>query len=373
MKAEILNFAAIDPYVETHIPSPKEVVLRGKDMVQWGEGNAYPDYLLELSRSCSTLGSIIAGTTDYIVGDEQTIRPLVDSYAPGQMNTKGDTIRSQVEALAKDWGIYGGFALQVIRSASGAVVEVYYCDIRHLRSNKNNSVFYYSEKWAQGKKDAVVYPAFMPIDPARWKELTPDEKARSLSSILLVKRPGSEVYPVPIFGPAVKACETERCIDSYHLNSINNGFAPSAVINFNNGLPTDEQKEEIEKDVTEKFTGHQNAGRVMLSWNNGKDNATTIETLKSEDFGDKYTALAKHTRQQIFTAFRANPNLFGIPTENLGFSQEEYESAFKLYNRTAVRPVQDKICEAYERIYGQPGVLTITPFTLDTQGERRVS
>jgi hypothetical protein len=69
--------------------------------------------------------------------------------------------------------------------------------------------------------------------------------------------------------------------------------------------------------------------------------------------------------QRIFTGFRANPNLFGIPTENLGFSSEEYESAFRLFNRTHVRPIQKKIADAYDKIYGQKGVLTIVPFSMD--------
>jgi len=92
-----------------------------------------------------------------------------------------------------------------------------------------------------------------------------------------------------------------------------------------------------------------------------------------ENFGERYEALSKHIRQQIFTAFRANPNLFGIPTENLGFSQEEYQSAFKLYNRTMVRPIQRKICDAFDYIFGQPGMLTITPFSLEDGADANVN
>ena len=110
----------------------------------------------------------------------------------------------------------------------------------------------------------------------------------------------------------------------------------------------------------------------MFSWNPDRTNATTITEPKVDNFGDRYLALSKHTRQQIFTAFRANPNLFGIPTENLGFSQEEYESAFRLYNRTMVRPIQRKICDAFDKILGHPGSLTITPFSLNEGAETNV-
>ena len=357
-------FAALDPYIEKHTISPKETILRGKDIVQWGDRNIYPEYLLELSKTSPTLRSIINGTTDFIIGDAQTIQPLRD-YRPGIMNKRGDTIREQVEDIARDWELYGGLCLQVIRDATGRVAEIYHIPIRFIRSNKENSVFYYSEKWGEFRQDAIIYPAFLPGLDEKWAFLDDAERQRHASSIVFVKNDRSQVYPFPLCGAAIKACETERCIGEFHLNGICNGFVASAIVNFNNGETTDEIKEEIEKDFTEKFSGQSNAGRIVFSWNDDRTHATTFDIPKGEDFGEKYQALEKSTRQQIFTAFRANPNLFGIPTENLGFSKEEYASSFRLYNRTCVRPVQRIICDTYDRIYGQTGVLSSTPFSLD--------
>ena len=368
-----VSFLALDPYLERAIPAPVEKRVQGKDMISWGQDNKYPEFLLSLYRGSSTLQSIINGTRDFIVGDSITIAALPETkYAAGVMNTKGDTIRDLVSACATDAKTFGGFALQVIRSTAGKVVEVYACPMRWLRSNKENSVFYYSEKWAKpGSNKVVIYPAFFPFTDAEWAALQPEEKERHYTSILFVKTHGMDTYPSPEYEGAIKACATEMAIDDYHLNAINNGFVSSLIVNFNNGIPDDETKEEIEKDFNEKFTGSQNAGRVMFSWNADRTNAVTITEPKIDNFGERYEALAKHTRQQIFTSFRANPNLFGIPTENLGFSEEEYDSAFRLYNRTAVRPVQRVICEAFERIYGQPNVITIAPFTLDGSGAEK--
>ena len=368
-----VTFAAIDPYVETNIVAPTEKRQMGREWVDWGERNIYPDYLLGLSRETSTLRSIITGTADFIAGDSVSILPLTDKYMPGQMNRRGDQIASQVRDLAVDFETYGGFALQVIRSITGEVVEIHYLDIRFLRSNKENTVFYYSEKWKEGRKQIVEYPAFYPYTMESWAQLDEKQRKDAASSVLYVKNCHTQVYPIPVYCAAVKACETERCIDDFHLNSINNSFVSSMVVNFNNGIPSDEVKEEIERNLNEKFSGHQNAGRILISWNESRDSQTTITSPKVEDFGARYDALAKHVRQEIFTAFRANPNLFGIPTENLGFSQEEYESAFKLYNRTHVKPVQQLICDAYDRIYGKTGVLTIKPFSLEGEAEKNVN
>lgn len=360
-----ISFAAIDQYVESNMVSAREKVINGKNYVEWGDGNGYPDYLLDLYNSVPTLRTIINGNVDYIAGDDVTILPLRASLEEGAMNLRGDIIAEQVRDLARDYEMYGGFALQIIRGRDGMPSEVFYVDMRFLRMNKECDTFYYCEEWSRsGKKKVLVYPKFIDLSE-KWASLSDEEKGRHASSILFVKNVRTQTYPAPLYAASVKACEIERCIDDFHLNAINNGFVSSCIVNFNNGIPTPEIQEEIEDNFNDKFSGHQNAGRIIFSWNNSKDSATTFEQLNVEDFGEKYQSLAKHSRQQMFTAFRANPNLFGIPTESLGFSSEEYESAFRLYNRTQIRPVQRLIADAYDKIYGQKGVLTIVPFSID--------
>ena len=367
------SFAAIDSYVETNIVLPTEKVISGRDMVQWGTKNVYPDYLLDLYNNVPTLRSIINGNIDYVAGDEISIVPLQEEYTNQQMNRRGDTIREQVKDIAKDFEIYGGFALQVIRNLAGEVAEIYYIDMRFLRTNKEGNVFYYSEKWNKGgRTDVIIYPAFMPnLD---WESLTDEEKNRHASSILFVKNVHTQVYPAPLYAASVKACEIERQIDDFHLSDINNHFVSSAIINFNNGDPGDEMKKEVEATLNEKFSGAVNGGRIMCSWNKNRESATDIREFKVEDFGERYKSLSQHSRTQIFTAFRAIPLLFGLTSEaNTGFSTDEFEQSFKLYNRTQIKPVQDMICGAYERIYGQSGVLTIKPFSLSGETEKIVN
>lgn len=370
-KKSNISFAAINPYAESNIITPKETKCTGKEYVEWGDGNQYPEYLQALYDNVPTLKSIIDGCVDYAVGDGVSILPLTDTLPNGVMNLKGDTIVEQVRDVSFDCFFAGGLALQVIRNGYGDPVETHYIDMRFLRANKECTVFYYSENWGKGgKKDVIVYPVFMPnLD---WNALTDEERNRHASSILYVKKSHKKTYPVPCYAAAIKACEIERCVDDFHLNAINNGFTGSYIINFNNGVPEDNIKEEIEDSFNEKFSGHENAGRIGFSWNPNKESATTIEKVDVEDFGEKYKSLEANSRQKIFTAFRANPNLFGIPTESLGFSQEEYESAFRLFNRTMIRPIQTMIADAYDKIYGKTGVLTIKPFTLDESVTEKV-
>ena len=327
-----VSFAALDPYIESNIVSPKETLIHGKDMVEWGDGNMYPDYLISLTETVPTLRSIINGTVDFIAGDNVTINPLNPLWPIGQMNGRGDMISEQVEDIARDQMTFGGFALQVIRGRDGRVAEIYHLPMRFLRANKECDVFYYCEDWQKrGRKDTIVYPAFIPGLEEKWFELDDEARNSHASSVLYVKTDHTHTYPVPVYGASVKACETERMIDDYHLNSVANGFNPS-----------------------------------------NKESATTFEVPNITDFGEKYKALAETCRERIFTAFRAYPNIFGLSTAT-GFSIEEFDSAFKLYNRTMVRPVQRMIADAYEKIYGQKGVLNITPFSLDGTNEQTVN
>ena len=367
-----ISFAAIDPYIDTNIILPVEKFVSAKDLMEWGTRNSYPDYLLDLYNNVPTLRAIINGNIDFIAGDDVSILPLTQHLPNGIMNNRGDYIREQIKDIAKDYEIYGGFALQIIRNLIGEVAEVYYIDMRFLRTNKEGNVFYYCEDWSKSvRKDVVVYPAFMPN--LNWDALDDEARNRNASSILYVKNVHTQVYPAPLYAASIKACEIERLIDDFHLSDINNHFVSSAIINFNNGIPDDEVKEQIEREFTEKFCGASNGGRTAFSWNPNKESATDIVEFEVKDFGERYKSLSDHSRQQIFTAFRANPNLFGIPTEGNGFANEQYAESFKLYNRTQIKPVQRMIADAYDKIYGQPKVLTIVPFSMDGESEGNVN
>lgn len=354
------SFSAIDSYIERNIVSPIEKKCNGRNIIEWGDNNAYPEYLLGLYETVPTLRSIISGCVDYICGDG------IEASAYLVSLMKNETPDYQVSGEGFDLITYGGFALQVNRDLTGRVAEILYIDTRFLRSNKDNSVLYYSERWNElGRKDAIEYPAFRRDIADRWPSLTDEERARNMSSIYYYKDTRSKTYPAPLYAAAVKACETERQIDDFHLSDLENHFSSSAMICFNNGVPTTEQKSEIEKNVREKFCGSANGGRILLSWADSKETNAEIKEFKMEDFGERYEALSGHCRRQIFTSFRAIPLLFGLTSEaNTGFSTDEFEQAFKLFNRTVIKPRQDAIRRAYADIIGEDALI-IKPFNLN--------
>lgn len=352
-KAQLFQFSAINKVLDSLVPTPSEKNVTGNKYVSWGERNDYPEYLWSLYNDVTTLKTVVEGIVDYVAGNSIMVNNPKFSE---KVNQKGDTITDLIKNITRDYLIYGGFAINVIRNNAGEVAELFWLDMRHIRTDADNQAFWYSKEWAKkwgrtGK--ALVLPKFIP-----------DAKTVA-SSVFFVRNAGSTVYPIPRYSGAIKCCEIERQIDQLHLSGLSNGFMPSFLISFNNGIPDDESKAQIEKEIYEKFVSTDNAGRVLLSFSNGKDNATTIEAIKVEDFGEKYKAAATRSREQIYAAFRAIPALFGIMSESTGFNEQEFEQAYKLFNKTVVRPLQIGTVDTFDKILGMKGSITMDPFSLN--------
>ena len=138
----------------------------------------------------------------------------------------------------------------------------------------------------------------------------------------------------------------------------------SKLISFNNGVPSDEQKAEIESDLNEKFSGAENAARVMISFSDSKENAPEIMDLGTDSFADRYNTLAKRNKEEIYCAFRCTPLLVGLVSESNGFATSEYSDSFKLFNKTVISPLQQSIINAFDKIFAIKGSITIQPFTI---------
>lgn len=341
---EKLQFAAIDPFGVINYKEPKETYLdKENSVVGWGVKNDYPDYLLSLYNDVGTLRSIINGCVDYTLGNG------LEAEGPGSQD-----IPELVAKLVRDYWIYGGFCFQVIRNKIKEPSKYVYLDFRNVRVSKNEDFYYYSEDWSKswGRCKYLTYPKYDPKDE------------NQATGIVYVKNVFNQRYPTPVYGAktTIQACEIEKEITAYHYNAILNGFTGGYSFDFHNGIPDDEQKKEIEKNILEKYSGSGNAARILINFSEDEHHGLTLTKLETDDFGEKYASLTKKSQQELFSSFRANPNLFGLPTENLGFNNEEYNSAFKLFNRTMIRPVQRKIVSLFKEL----GIeITIEPFTLE--------
>lgn len=353
-----LFLAALNPYQQSNMVENVEKKITGKDFITWGTSNDYPNFLWKAYSDCATLQSIINGASDYVVGDDVICN--LDDFNVA-VNNKGETIRDITQKIAMDYLIFGAFALQVIRNMGGKVAEIYWVDVTKLRSDEKNEVFYYSDDWSKsyGRVKTLQYPKFGVND-------------QNATSIYYYKgNKTRSVYGTPIWSAAVKNVCIDMAITDFHQNEINNNFMGSKLISFNNGIPDDELKTEIERNLNEKFSGTGNAGRIMISFAQNKDNAPEVINLGTDDFDKRYESLEKRNKEQIFVAFRATPVLFGMVTEANGFATNEYRDSYKLFNKTMVQPIQKNIVDAFNKIFGTDNAVEITPFTIDFEEDNK--
>lgn len=346
-----VKFLAVDQFVTSNIVEPTEIYIKDRGFVGWGELNNYPDYIEDLYQNVATLQSIINGTKDYVCGEGVECNVINFSE---KINRNGDTFEDLIEWIAMDLVKYNGFALNIVKNKLGTPAEIYYLDFKRVRSNKEGTKYFYSTDWGKsyGRVKYIEYDSYL------------SENAGP-NTIFYVKNDKNKTYPTPMYSAAVTACETEKKMNEYHLNNISNSFSSNYIINFNNGKPSDEIQEEIEMEVYDKFCGVENSGRPMLSFNSNKDAETTVTKIDADSFIDKYNTLAEHSQQEIFTSFRATPNLFGIPTKTTGFNMQEYNEAYKLYNKTVIQPLQKRIVKAFDKIFGMKKSIKIIPFSME--------
>lgn len=326
----------------------------GKPYLNYGNDNKFPNYLWELYLRSAVLQSIINGTADYTGGNGiiYSENPLVQRLKDNA-NGDGETLEDVMKKITIDYLIFGGFALQVIYNKLGEINELYWLDFRNVRRDKEGEKVYYSEDWVRHSNDYLTYDIFNP------------DKKKGTSVFYFKGHISRGVYPIPRYNGALSAIETSTEISKFHLNSILNNFSGNFIINFNNGQPSVDVQEEIERKIKDKFSGADNAGKFLLAFNDSKENGVTVERIQDDNFDKKYDALRESTYKEIFTAFRAQPQLFGLLIEGSLFNREEYEQAFALYNKTTVEPIQRDLQRTFDKIFGVDNSIEIIPFKLE--------
>lgn len=327
------NFHIVPPK-SIEYPKPTQEKIVGRDFVAFGEKNDYPLFLSDLYENSATLAACINSLSDYVfahgITDEEKGKQVV--------NKNKETFNEIMKLAVNDYIAYGAFSLQMIGNDYGEVVEIYYIDVRKVRLSEDGKKVYFNKKnWVKYNKDTIVYDRFN------------GEKTKNC--IFYFKRPQSKsVYGLPLWFPALKHVMTDCEIANFHHSAITNNFAPSVIISFNNGTPSEEIQDEIEEKLTRKFVGTDNAARFIVTYNEDKEHGTELQRLSEDNFDQKYNALSKTTRDNILAAFRVSSALVGIMPQQTGFNSVEYESAFKLYRETVVQPLQQEIVSALKRV-----------------------
>lgn len=327
--------------------SPKITENKNRDWVNYGEDNNYYQYLIDRYNGSATNNAIINGISEMIYGkglDATDSNRKPDEYAQMRSLFSKDCVRK----LAYDLKLMGGAAMQVVYSKDHSrILQVEHFPVETLRAEKCNE---------DGDIEAYYYMA-------DWTKLKPSDKPQRIPAfgfskegveILFIKpyRAGFYYYSPVDYQGGLQYAELEEEISNYHLNNIMNGLAPSMLINFNNGVPNEEERSMIEQRIYQKFSGSSNAGKFILAFNDNADTAASIEPVQLSDAHNQYQFLSDESMRKIMVSHRVvSPMLLGIKDQSgLGNNADELKTASTLMDNTVIRPFQTLLLDAFESV-----------------------
>lgn len=343
-----IRFMALNSYVK---PQVKEV--SGKNWIEYGEGNNYFQYLIDRYNGSPTNNAIINGVIDMIFGKglaatDSAQKP--DEYAM----MMGLFTKNCVKKVVSDFKMMGNAAFQVIYNQDHSkIVGVEHIPVETLRAERANEdgfipAYYYAKDWnrvSQRKEVPVRIDAY--------------GMSKAGIEIIYIKpyKAGYYYYAPTDYQGSLPYAELEEEVANYHISNIKNGLAPSMLINFNNGTPTEEEQTLIEARIADKFSGSSNAGRFILAFNDNKELAATIEPVQLSDASEQYQFLSSECTQKIMVGHRVtSPMLLGIKDNSgLGNNAEELKTASILFDNVVIRPLQEIILDAIEQVLSYNG------------------
>lgn len=334
---------------------------RGRDWIEYGTDdwkNLYPQFLIDLYYSSSITAAIINATSEMIAGEDLIIEDEDDRDLEARVKLQNfmdrangnESLHEVIKKLSFDFKLQGAFALNIVWSKDRTqIAEIYHVAVEKIRCARPDEFgktpgYYISSDWTNTRQNKPYYvPAFNVNDRT------------SANQIMYagLYSPNMNSY----YTPDYVSCNNWALIDSriseYHLNAISSGFSGSFLLNFSNGIPTFEERNQIERSITEKFTGQNNAGKFVLTFSDDKTRTPEITPISPADLDKQYLALQELLTQNVLSGHRVtSKTLMGIDSAN-GFSSntDELINAADFYRQTVIMPFQDMLIKQLRKIF----------------------
>ena len=341
--------------------SPVVAEVRGRDWIEYGTEdwrNLYPQFLIDLYYSSSISAAIINATAEMISAEDLIIEDEDERDLEARVKLQNfmdrangnESLHEVLKKVAFDFKLQGSFALNIVWSKDRTqIAEIYHVGSEKIRCAKpdefgNTKGYYISADWANTRTNKPYYvPAFNVNDRTSPNQI--------LYSGLY--SPNMNSY----YTPDYVSCNNWALIDSrvseFHLNNISSGFSGSFMISFANGIPTQEERNQIERSLTDKFCSETNSGKFVLTFSDDKTRTPEITAITPSDLDKQYLALQELLTSNILSGHRCtSPMLMGIKSDTgLGNNADELNSAANFYLNTVVKPYQDQIVKVLRKIF----------------------
>lgn len=319
--------------------------------VDFGEDNNYYSFLIDRYTNSTTNNAIINNISRLIYG--KGLSALDANKKPNEYAQMMAMFNKEcLRKIALDRKMLGQFALQVhYNDKHDKIIKAYHIPVNLLRAEKCNKdgeieAYYYSDDWTDTKKyQPVRIPAF---------GFSKDKVEILFSKPYAV---GMKYYAYPDYQGAVPYTLLEEEVADYLINEVQNGFSGTKVVNFNNGVPTEEQQSIISSKVLNQLTGSRGK-KVVVAFNANAESKTTVDDIPLNDAPEHYTYLSEECMRKIMLGHNVtSPLLFGVASAN-GFSSnaDELKNSAILFDNMVIRPLQEEILDALDKILAFNGI-----------------
>jgi len=339
----VINLAKYEP--------PQVVESKREDWVTYGESNSYFNFLIDRYKNSTTNNAIINNISRLIYGRglfalDANRKP--NEYAQMMSLFNQDCLRK----LSFELKALGQCAIQVhYDKAHKKILKAYHIPVQLLAPEKCNKdgeieAYYYSDNWEDTKKYAP-------------KRISAFGFSNDEIEILYIKpySLGMKYFSYVDYQGALSYALLEEEVSNYLINEVQNSFSGTKIVNFSNGVPTPEMQDEISQQVLGKLTGSKGR-KVIVSFNDNKENATTVEDIPLNDAPEHYTYLSEECLRKIMLGHNVtSPLLFGIASGN-GFSSnaDELKNSAILFDNMVIKPFQDLLIANLDRILAFNGI-----------------
>jgi hypothetical protein len=319
--------------------------------VDFGENNDFYSFVQDRYTNSTTNCSIINNISRLIYG--KGLSALDANKKPNEYAQMMALFsKEDVRKMILDRKMLGQFAIQVhYNEKHDKIIKAYHMPVNLIRAEKCNkdgeiTGYYYSDDWTDVKN-------FAP------KRFSAYGFSKDKIEILFIKpyAVGMKYYAYPDYQGALPYALLEEEIADYLINEVQNGFSGTKVVNFNNGVPTEEQQSMITSKVMNKLTGSRGQ-KVIVAFNDNAESKTTVDDIPLIDAADQYTYLSEECLRKIMLGHNVtSPLLFGVASTN-GFSSnaDELKNSAILFDNMVIRPIQEEILEAFDTILAFNGI-----------------
>lgn len=350
---------------------PPIVETMGEDWVLNGEKNHFFQYVIDRYNGSPTNRALVDAYVDRIYGKGLSILNA-KSNASEYARLLSIMPRKELRKIVADFKLFGSAVGQIrySKASKRTIAKIEHLDRRSVAPNKVN-------------KDGEVDRYWVHKD---WKN-TYSEKPKSYPAFGYSNSANIEIFEIkpysagktyfadPDYTAAIQYAMLEEEISNFSVNHIKNGLSAGFIINFNDGIPAEEVQEEYERRVKTNLTGSNNAAKVIISFNNNKETAPTIEAIPTNANHEQWQFWADEARQQILVGHRVTtPMLFGVKDNTgLGNNANEMKEGSKLLHETTIRPFQNEILEVLQEIVAVNNIsspLTFIPLEDEEEKEQ---